>query len=82
MRIGSCFSLVPVAFSLMAQTKGPNFADNSPRGFVEGFYSWYAPRALNQDTTAGWNENLRLIRPDVSPQLAKLLEEDLAAQSK
>ena len=81
-RICCSLALVMVAFSLMAQTKGPQYADNSPRGFVEGFYSWYVPRALNQDTTSGWRETLRLMRADISPQLAKLLEEDSAAQSK
>jgi hypothetical protein len=81
-RIYSSLVFVMVAFSLMAQTKGPQYADNSPRGFVEGFYSWYVPRALSQDSTAGWSETLRLMRLDISPQLAKLLEEDSAAQSK
>lgn len=66
---------------LLAQAKGPHIACGSVRGFVEGFYSWYVPRALNQDTAAGWNETLRLIRRDISNQLAKLLAEDAAAQA-
>lgn len=78
----SSLAFVLVVGLLAAQTKGPHFAGDSPRDFVQGFYAWYVPRAQNQDTTAGWNETLRLIRPDISPQLARLLEENSAAQSK
>lgn len=39
------------------------------------------PRALNDDTTAGWNRTLKSIRSDMRPQLTKLLEEDSAAQA-
>jgi hypothetical protein len=81
-RSARCLGLVFVAGFVTAQAQGPHFAGDSPRDFVQGFYAWYVPRAQNQDTTSGWDETLRLIRPDISPQLAKLLEENSAAQSK
>jgi hypothetical protein len=54
----------------------------SPREFVEQFYAWYAPRTEASDTAQGWNKALKLMYWDLSPQLAKLLEEDSAAQAK
>lgn len=77
-----CIFFLIVAPSLTAQTKGPHYVGNSPRAFVQGFYAWYVPRALNDDTTEGWNATLKLIHSNISPQLAELLEEDSAAQAK
>jgi hypothetical protein len=74
--------LLMMACSLTAQMNGPHHVGNSPRTFVEKFYTWYVPRALSDDTTAGWNKTLKSIRSDMSPQLVKLLEEDSAAQAK
>ena len=54
---------------------------DSPREFVNQFYNWYAPRALTEDTPAGWLYVLKWIRLDLSPQLAKLIEKDAAIQS-
>jgi hypothetical protein len=71
-----------IACSLAAQTKGPLKVGSSPRVFVEEFYAWYVPRALSDDTAAGWHNTLRSIHSDISPKLARLLEEDSAAQAK
>ena len=70
------------ACHLLAQSEGPHHVGNSPRAFIEEFYSWYVPRAVSDDTTVGWNNTLKSIHSDLSPQLAKLLEEDSAAQAK
>lgn len=67
---------------LAAQRPSPRKAADSPRAFVEGFYAWYLPRALHADTSGGWNATLKLMRPKVNLQLAKLLREDAAAQAK
>ncbi len=54
----------------------------SPREFVEQFYAWYVPRAQSEDSTQGWNNSLKLMRWDLSAQLAKLLEEGAAARAR
>lgn len=82
MRSCSSLMLAIVACSLMAQTKGPHYVGNSPNDFVEGFYLWYVPHNMSGDSIAERSKHLRLIRSELSPQLAKLLEEDFEAQAK
>jgi hypothetical protein len=82
MRSFGSVMLAIFACSLLAQTNGPHYVGNSPNDFVEGFYSWYVPHNMSGDSIAGRSKHLRLIRSELSPQLAKLLEEDSAAQAK
>jgi hypothetical protein len=82
MRSFGSLMLAMIACSLMAQTKGPHYVGNSPNDFVEGFYSWYVPHNMSGDSIAEMGKHLGLIRSELSPQLAKLLEEDSAAQAK
>lgn len=70
---------IVVAIGSLAQQDGPHFASNSPEDFVRGFYAWYAPHALHDHE---WDKTLQLIHSDLSPQLARLLQEDSVAQSK
>ncbi|MGH9616889.1 MAG: hypothetical protein ACRD28_09125, partial [Acidobacteriaceae bacterium] len=55
---------------------------DSSRGFVEGFYQWYVPVALSDSATRTWDIALKGRRSDFSPELARLLSEDSAAQAK
>jgi hypothetical protein len=78
-----CFlMLAMIACSLMAQTKAPRYVGNSPNDFVEGFYSWYVPHNMSGVSIADMGKYLQLIRSELSPHLAELLEEDSAAQAK
>ena len=74
--------LAMISCSLMAQTEAPRYVGNSPNAFVEGFYSWYVPHNMSGVSIADMSKHLQLIRSELSPQLAKLLEEDSAAQAK
>jgi hypothetical protein len=54
-------------------------APGSARAYVKDFYDWYVPRALKDDSD--WQQTLKLAHWDLSPQLARLLEDDAAAQA-
>jgi hypothetical protein len=80
----ACCSLVllMMPWSLGAQANGSHDVSVSPREFVEGFYKWYAPRALRDNATAAWNIALKFRSSDIGPQLAQLLKEDSTAQAR
>jgi hypothetical protein len=51
----------------------------SAREYVQFFYDWYVPRAAKDG--AGWQKALKLARWDLSPALARMLEDDAEAQA-
>lgn len=57
-------------------------APDKPQQYVRQFYSWYARVAKNEGATGDWREALKSAHWDLTPELAKRLEEDSAAQAK
>lgn len=76
------FVLLTLPYSLGAQAKTMSEAHASSRGFVERFYHWYVPVALSDSATPAWDIALKSRRSEFSSELARLLSEDSAAQSK
>ena len=77
-----CWVLAVQACAIAVPAQSAPSIENSPRSFVEGFYKWYLPRAQEIDAPAGEDIVLRLRRSALSPELAKLLQEDSAAQDR
>jgi hypothetical protein len=67
-----------------AQGKTASLETNSPQGFVQAFYSWYVPIALNDaaPNTPAASRALTQRAPDFSPVLVRSLRGDFEAQSK
>lgn len=72
-------SLLPC--TLGSQTKARQ-RTLSPREFVEGFYAWYVPQALSDDTNAPWKSIFVHRSGDFSHEIVQLLREDSTAQAK
>ena len=68
--------------TLAAQAEGRKEVSKSPREFVQEFYKWYVPKALNSKITRAWDVALRYKSGAFSHELAQLLREDSAAQAK
>lgn len=77
-----CFLFLALPYALNAQAKDGQKTPESLRGFVQGFYDWYVPKALGENVGPAWNLVLRSRSSDLSPQLAQALREDSAAQAK
>jgi hypothetical protein len=60
---------------LSAQTASP-----SARAFVERFYSWYVPRALQDNAEPTWRIAIKEKGGKFDPQLTRLLQADSNAQ--
>lgn len=74
--------LLTLPYSLEAQAKAKPKRHISSREFVEWFYQWYVPVALSDSATPAWDTALKRKSADFSPELARLLHEDSAAQAK
>jgi len=79
----ACYWLVLLMLpcSLAAQ-EGSKEGSKSPREFVQEFYKWYVPKALNSKITRAWDAALKYKSAAFSHELAQLLREDSAAQAK
>jgi hypothetical protein len=74
--------LLMLPCSLAAQAEGSKAVPKSPREFVQEFYKWYVPKALNSKVTRAWDAALKYKSAAFSHELAQLLREDSAAQAK
>jgi hypothetical protein len=74
--------LLVLPYSLQAQAQGSKEVPQSLRGFVQGFYDWYVPKALSDDSNPAWNVALKTRGRCFSSELALKLREDSAAQAK
>jgi hypothetical protein len=74
--------LLMLPCSLAAQVEGGKEVSKSPREFVQEFYKWYMPKALNSKITRAWDLALKHKSAAFSHELAQLLREDSAAQAK
>jgi len=54
----------------------------SPVEFVQGFYNWYTPLALEDKNPPTWSSALKIKAKEFAPPLLRLLREDATAQSK
>jgi hypothetical protein len=77
-----CFLFLALPYALNAQAKDAQKTPASLRGFVQGFYDWYVPKALGDNAGPAWDLVLRSRSSDLSPQLVQALREDLTAQAK
>jgi hypothetical protein len=66
---------------LISQAQGFHYVGSSSREFVEQFYKWYVPLALNDQVNRSWDAALKLAPPPFSLELTKLLREDAVAQA-
>lgn len=80
----TCCSLVLLAlpYSLGEQAKTVSEDHTSSREFIQGFYQWYVPVALSGSATAAWDIAIKRKGSEFSPELARLLREDSAAQAR
>jgi hypothetical protein len=63
------------------QTSGATIPE-SAREFVQGFYEWYGPIALREDSVPASDVALKEKHSAFSPELARLLQEDSDAQAR
>lgn len=74
--------LLMLPCSVAAQAEGSKEVSKSPREFVQEFYKWYVPEALNSKVTRAWDVALKRKSAAFSHELAQLLRKDSAAQAK
>ena len=74
--------LLMLPCSVAAQSGGSKEVSKSPREFVQEFYKWYVPKALNSKITRAWDAALKYKSAAFGYELAQLLREDSAAQAK
>lgn len=82
MKACSWLVLLMLPCSLAAQAEGSKEVSKSPREFVQEFYKWYMPKALNSKISRAWDVALKYKSVAFSHELAQLLREDSAAQAK
>ena len=75
------FSLLAISSSL-AQENRPSDKQKSCRDFVQAFYDWYAPKALENDRGRAWDFALQYKPSAFSPELLQALKDDSQAQAK
>jgi hypothetical protein len=66
---------------LLAQPPTTHDLERSCRAFVQRFYEWYVPYAVNESTACAWCRVLRYRPADVSPKLRRALRTDSEAQA-
>lgn len=81
-RVWFCCLLAIFVCPLTSQAQGFHYVGSSPRQFVEQFYKWYVPLALNDQVSRSWDAAVKMTPPTFSPELAKLLRGDAVAQAK
>ncbi len=74
--------LVAVSMVAFSGMKLLNAQSASARAFVSSFYNWYAPLALQDHAEPTWHIPLREKKTEFDPTLVRLLQADVAAQSK
>ena len=77
-----CLLFLVLPCLLRAQAKSGREVPESLRGFVQGFYDWYVPKALGENVGPAWNLALKAKSSAFSSQLVRALREDSAAQAK
>lgn len=75
-------SATPVQAKHAPQARNTASIANSCREFVQGFYDWYAPIAVGQNSGPAWQAALNERGADFSKKLSDALKVDLAAQAK
>jgi hypothetical protein len=80
-RVWFCCLLLLFVCPLTSEAQGFHYAGSSPREFVEQFYKWYVPLALNDQINRSWDVALKPAPPPFSPELTKLLRGDSVAQA-
>ena len=81
-RVWFCCLLVLLMCPLTLQAQNFHYVGSSSREFVERFYKWYVPLALNDQINRSWDAALKLTPPPFRPELTKLLRDDSVAQAK
>ncbi len=76
----ACSGLLICCLLLRSQT--PSGSSESPREFVQAFYNWYVPKALAEKAGPAWQLALKQKSSVFSPELARALNEDSAAQAR
>jgi Protein of unknown function (DUF3828) len=76
------FLLLATAVSPNPQLEPATDLEKSCRIFVQSFYDWYVPKALDINETHAIDEALRSKVFSFTPELAKLLKEDTEAEAK
>lgn len=77
-----CCFLLALPISLSAQSWSEPNASDSVREFVQSFYDWYVPKALNSSSGPAWSTALKVKGNCFSPELRRKLREDSEAQAK
>lgn len=77
-----CCLLLALPFSLRAQSGNDPSASDSVKKFVQGFYDWYAPKALSRSSEPASNTALKEKGNCFSSELRRKLREDSEAQAK
>jgi hypothetical protein len=77
-----CCVLLALPVSLRAQSGSDASASDSVKKFVQGFYDWYAPKAVSSSSGPAWNTALKVKGACFSPELGRKLREDSEAQAK
>lgn len=77
-----CCFLLTLPFSVQAQSGNGVNATDFVKTFVQGFYDWYVPRALNSRSTPAWSTAVKEKGSCFSPELGRKLREDSEAQAK
>lgn len=78
--VGFLILLLMSACNLSARGTNHQDLDTSCRSFVQGFYDWYVPQALDENGGRAWELALQLQGQVFSPELFQQLKADAAAQ--
>jgi hypothetical protein len=79
---GMLFFLLAASCLPSSQTRQQVDLEHSCRDFVQKFYDWYVPKALDLNVPDAPGVALNSRNSDFSPELVKLLKEDSEAQAK
>jgi hypothetical protein len=67
---------------LHAQQRSARELESSCHDFVQGFYDWYVPKALQEKSEPAWNLALRYKKSVFTQELFRRLSQDSEAQAK
>ena len=77
-----CCFLLTLPISVRAESGNGVNASDSVKAFVQRFYDWYVPKALNSRSESAWSTAFKTKGRCFSPELRRKLREDSEVQAK
>jgi hypothetical protein len=80
--VGLACAATAAAQDAQPQSRKPQATGNSCRSFVQKFYDWYVPMALDERVWRAWDVAVRRKPQAFTPELVTLIRRDTEAQQK